>query len=601
MASKFEQWRAENALEVVRQPDQLALSAMKFVAGDHWQNQKGWLGPLNIASAKRGVTPTGALNEIKRGFISQNASKEVLVRHLSAVLGREPRWTVAPRKKPKQGQQIPAQQQEAIEEADDAFVEWWDARDAREVFAQAAAHMLQTDEGYLRLFLPPGLLKVDPDTGEVTPPEASSLAEAMSYLYLHAPEPGTAGVGCDRSTMDEVCVYVRTERVNDRDVRRIEVAFVDRANGGQTVFRILRERGEGPVRERVKAVLADAKAAAGNAVRAVVGGQPGEPPPRTDIEDEAVVPLGGRLPVIRMRRDRLITEQVQQLQRYLNLGHSTSARNTTTAGFRERIITNAQQPKEVVKDEETGKEKLVPMDLPTGGASVAYLTGLSWMDREKQLRQVLTPGVHFKDPVDAATFRSNKQLAYEAILQECMQMHALISGDATASGESRLQARADFATSLRPTKAQLDKAGRKLFEMLLAWAAWLCGQEDRFAGLRVTFDCRIDTGPLTSSEQEQIRSNAEKGFITYSTARTMLGVEDPDAEEAAIEREEIARAERQARVRAAGGGQTGGQGGGSGDKPPIQPTNDSGGAGGGQTGGVPAPQPGAGTGVGAAA
>lgn len=548
MASNFENYTANDARVVVKKLDAVALAARKYIAGDHWQFSNAYIGPKNIGSRSLGVSIGQALAEIKRGQVTQNVIKEVLQRHLAAVVGREVQWNVTVARPLKQGENPKTEEQEAIDEANAAYIDWWDKRKGLIQFSEAGESLLATGRGHFRMFVPKGLLA--PKTDEVTgkqivglkkPPK--TLQEAFGRIYFEACEPGTAGIDVDRETMDEIGVYLKTVRIDGKDVTRVELYFIDQ-DDNLTTFRVLSD----------DAALTPSR----NTDGTIIDG-------RKDIVEEGVQNLGGHLPIIEIRRDPLITSQVQQLQSYLNLGHTMGARNTVAAGFRERIVLNAAAPKEVIKDEITGKETLVPMALPIGGAGVTHLTGISVKDKDG-IRKFEKPDVLIKDPSGVENFIGTKEMAYAAILQQCHQMHALISGDATASGESRLQARADFAASVRPTKTQLDAAGRALFEAALAWAANMIGQAERYSGLRVSFDCRLDTGPLSSDEQAQIRSNAEGGYISYSTARTLLGVEDPDAEAAAIEAEELARAERQANVVSITGGQ-------SKTKPAIPPTS----------------------------
>jgi len=550
MASNFENYTANDARVVVKKPDATAQSARKFLAGDHWQQSNAYIGPKNIGSRALGVSIGQALAEIKRGQVSQNVIKEILERHLAAVLGREPQWNVSVARPLKKEEQPKPEEQEAIAEANAAYIDWWDKRKGLIQFNEAGKHLLSTGDGHFRMFVPKGLLASKQDEATGRPlldlkRKPKTLAEAMGRIYFEACEPGTAGIYVDRETMDEIGVYLKTIQVDGKPVTRVELYFVDQ-DDNLTTFRVLSEDTALSPKPRAD----------------------GSMPPvaeRKDIVEEGVQNLGGHLPLIEMRRDPLITAQVQQLQSYLNLGHTMGARNTVSAGFRERIVLNAAAPKEVVKDEITGEEKLVPMALPIGGAGVTHLTGISVKDKDK-VRQFEKPEVIIKDPSGSENFVANKDMAYAAILEECHQRHALIAGDATVSGESRLQARADFAASVHPTKVQMDAAGRALFEAALAWAANMIGQAERYAGLRVSFDCRLDTEPLSSEEQAQIRSNAEGGFISYSTARTMLGVEDPDAEAAAIEAEELARAARDAQVASITAGQAK-------TKPAIPPTS----------------------------
>jgi hypothetical protein len=126
-------------------------------------------------------------------------------------------------------------------------------------------------------------------------------------------------------------------------------------------------------------------------------------------------------------------------------------------------------------------------------------------------------------------------------------LHALIAGDATASGESRKQARSDFERSLLITKGELDALIRWLLETVLGLGALFLGQAERYTALRASCDCRIDTGPLSGDEQSQVISQVEAELLSRETGMSRLGIEDVTAEQARIAAE---RAERQAEAAA---------------------------------------------------
>ena len=110
----------------------------------------------------------------------------------------------------------------------------------------------------------------------------------------------------------------------------------------------------------------------------------------------------------------------------------------------------------------------------------------------------------------------------------------MISGDATASGESRKQARADFESSLGPTTAQVERAIRWMLETMLALAATFAGTPGRYADLRAVVTCRVNSGPITSDEQDQTRQNVAAHLLSEETGMARIGVDDVDAEKTKI-------------------------------------------------------------------
>jgi hypothetical protein len=64
----------------------------------------------------------------------------------------------------------------------------------------------------------------------------------------------------------------------------------------------------------------------------------------------------------------------------------------------------------------------------------------------------------------------------------------------------------------------------------LAMAAAFSGQPGRFAELRAVFECRIDSGPMSSDDQSQVRENVKAGLMSEETGMSRLGIDDVDAE-----------------------------------------------------------------------
>jgi hypothetical protein len=157
------------------------------------------------------------------------------------------------------------------------------------------------------------------------------------------------------------------------------------------------------------------------------------------------------------------------------------------------------------------------------------VTGQYREDEAGNIAGIAAASVSYRDPVNVETFEKTEAAAYRNILEEARQLHRLIARDATASGESRVQARADFVTSLRDTKTQLDAAGRWVLETALALAAALAGQPGRFASLRVRFESQLDTGPLSSEERRVIAEEVERKLRSRQNAMALLSIDDPAA------------------------------------------------------------------------
>jgi hypothetical protein len=493
--------------------------------GDHWLDAAGWLGPRPGAGESGGAE---VLLQIQRAFISKNAVREVVERHIGGVIGQEPAWKLTVRrslgKVPKEKQapkdeaftissryseigraqpltdtteiemvdeQPTPQEQALIDEAESALTEWWDARGAHGIVQDVVAALLLSKRGALRLFVPPGLL-----VNNRVP--KGDLAESLNRIYLHAPDPTQAAVVTDMSTQRQCGVYAYQD---DGKVDRAELVYLD--DRDMTVIRLL-------------------------------GG----------VESKAQpLDLGGRLTIYEMSRAALITPQVRQQQYLLNMACTMLGRNVVLAGFLERILLNVQLPGSY--EGEGADRRFVPDTFRVGAGTTNALMGATYVD-ETGVTRMASPSVVYRDPVPVDTFKETQQAAYMAILEEADQLHALISGDATASGESRKQARADFEMSLLDSQAQINRAGRWLLETLLAMAAAFSGQPGRFAELRAVFECRIDAGPMSGDDQAQVRENVKAGLMSEETGMSRIGIDDVDAEKERIASERDSRMSRAA-------------------------------------------------------
>src|SRR5262245_60299331 len=121
----FDDWTLEDARSTVAEdePEDAAVNK-KFYEGDHWQNREGWIGPK---PAETDDQAESVWAEIEAGFVSKNAVAEVIDRHANAVIGREPSWSLTPRRELTDEEQPTADEQARIEEGEAALTAWWDS------------------------------------------------------------------------------------------------------------------------------------------------------------------------------------------------------------------------------------------------------------------------------------------------------------------------------------------------------------------------------------------------------------------------------------------------------------------------------------------
>ncbi len=487
------------ARQAVARSDSAAVSsALAFDAGDAWQLGKGWAGPApDLGDAER----SSVMQEIERGFVSKNIIGEIVDRHIAGVLGREPQITIQPRRAVDEANPVTADEAALIAEAEGLITGWLDDRRALRTLQTVTRFALIGGQACLRAYVPSGLL-VD---GAV---EAATPADALGVVYLDALNPLSAAVVTDPKTKRQTGVVVYT----DPDTRRQAAEVSEVLPNGLTAIRVLTMSGE---TERVE------------------------------------LDLGGRLPVFAVDPSRIVSPQVIQLQKLMNLALTMMSRNVVLGGFLERVILNAQLPGRWV-DQPDGSKQFERDPFAVGAGTTNVLAGLPTYDDDGNVNGYTNPSVMYRDPVSVQSFTDTATAAYHGILEEVAQTHALLSGDATASGESRRQAVADFRGSLGPTKAAVDGAGRWLVETLLGFVGAFTGKTGRYAGLRANFATRIDTGPLPTPELDLIVRQVEALILSRETGMERIGVEDTDAEKSRIDEEQQADEERRARVFNAG-------------------------------------------------
>lgn len=514
--------------------DEDAKVSQAYYNGDAWQDGNAWVGPR---PAEGDTGAADVLEEIQDGLVSKNVIAETVHRHRDALIGQEPDWSLVPRRPlgrtpdPDNPEKTPPgepndEEKRLIDEANAALVDWWDGQQALMLIQEATANLLISSykksekakdaRACLRLFVPPALVD---DKGMVK--NRPSLADALSLIFPHAPELFTSTVYVDPDSQQRIGLYAFTVKglASAPAENRLEMHGLDDAR--QTLIKIYEDAKEKP-------------------------------------SQSAALQLGGNLGIFEMVRERFITPQIQQLQALANMALTMMGRNVVLGGFLERVILNASLPGKMVDDpDRPGKTIFQPQPYKVGPSATNVLTGNA-IYGDPNNKSIITgytnPNVVYRDPVDVKCFVDTLAEAYGAILDETKQTHSLISKDATASGESRKQAAAEFLKSLNSTKTQIEAAGRWMIETALAMAAQFAGTPGRYAGLRAQFQCNVDIGPMTSEEQKTIISLKREKIISTSTAMQRVGVDDPEAESAKIATEQTeadARAVNQASALAA--------------------------------------------------
>jgi len=546
-ATPFSKWKTQNASQAINSAlSPIHYRAQQMYEGNHWQGGWGWIGPHPDPVDDPQQEVTEAWAEIGAGFVSRNVVREIARRFRRAAMGREPRWALVPRdmnaleettdsepspiipppketadpnarardrqrfakeSKPKR-KKIPDKLKKLIDEASRSLTLWWDDRGIHELF-QKIITTLQMPSGraIMRIYVPDGLRQVRVESADGTRTRrlgtSTTLDDALAKLYPEHPTPFDSVVYEDAKTKRKcgVVKYTIADESSASGRELVELTYLD-------------EKGEQTL------------------VRTIDG----------DKESAAVpLELGGRLLVYEATMEPIITEQMIQLQRALNLALTMLPRNITTSGFLNRIITNGKLPGywEVdANNKRTGK--YIVTEIPTFGAGYTnYIKGEEVANKDGT--KTLTPvGIHETPPVDPTPTLRGARGLYEAMLEEGEQDHILNrSADNANSGRSQEQGRAGFESASDELATRINRMGRWFIETSLAAAEHMMGTPGKYTSqLRAVFECRTKIGPVSTDERASYITAYEKGVIALETAQEAIGVYDVDAERDKIDTQE---------------------------------------------------------------
>lgn len=513
--------------------------------GNHWLDGNGWKGPWPMPATDATKDEEQALAdlylEIIRGFTPRNVIAEVDERHANGVVGIEPRWSWTPDgikvrtprqlRRPNVAQLPPATPKPTATDpnptpapapkppaatdsaAADALTarcdtlnsqvtKWWDDSNCHDVFQQYTRAMLYGRVVSLRVHIPASALEsetvqLEDGTKKATGRKilrVTDVDDAFRKIHVEVIDGDEGRVVRDRITMADI--GVRLAKRNEQSIAH--VTYLD--ENGKTIMAVV-----------------DQSSGAGEGQTLAAG---------VDFD------LGGRLLMHTSVREAFITEQVRQAQYALNYANSVIVRNNTTAGFQETILTNTKL-EGVTTTLPNGRKKFIPDPVFRGPTVLNVLQGHQIEDGQGNTTMT-TPGVHDRQPVDPTPTIKSKREHYRDILEECDQVHVLMDGDAIASGTSRIQARADHISSMMMTQSNVQRAGRWLIETVTAFAYALASSgrsgADAVAGLRVSFQCLLDAGPLDASERAQNTTDVGAGTLSVETCIERNGINDVDEE-----------------------------------------------------------------------
>ena len=515
---KFSEFSIDDAKKAISSKMTTAITESKYYfEGDHWQDGKAWTGPSPSETSSMYGT---VMNQIKKQFTSKNAVLEVVGRHVDAVLARvESGWYFVSKKvsatgtapgirvqednvtkvadgKPPVKSEDP--NKELIDEATDALNQWWEERQVSSHIRSAVEKLKYAGRGGIRIFIPSG--KVVGNGESTTIPECKSITDALQYIYVESPNVDAATEVLDRSTMEKMYVYVYKDKgIDGTDYEYYESCYYDPI----TKLTVIKFQTKDPNVDSTEIAI--------------------------DFDKRSIF--------FEMVMNPLVTDQVKQNQNMLNVSLTMMARNVIIGGFLERVILSADMPGDWVEDAtQPGGKRYVPKTVDVGPGKIPVLYPIEYTDEEGR-KTITRPDIRYRDPVSVDTFSQTKQQYYNCILEDCEQTHMIIAGDAFASGEARIQARANFAVSVLRTKPQVDNLVAWLLSTVLEMADYFSSKSKNFRKIKPVVDIRPDTGPLTPDEKRIAIEMYKSGLMSREAAMVLLGSENPDEEIDKIENE----------------------------------------------------------------
>lgn len=502
--------QVEEAVNAVA-PDDAAIQARAFYDGDHWQSGDAWIGARPPSDSPQFVT---ALANIEAAFVSENVTKEIVDRHKAGVLSREPTWRFVPRRALVKDEAPNPSEQTRIDELEAAMTEWWDRRRPHQLIGDALVNALLGGRGPMRVFVPSDLRAEDSSVS------AEDFASALDMVYVDAPDPGSAAVLVDVNSRHEVAAllfdkfptsYFMGVTPAGSGEKVAEISYLN--DDGTTALRVINSSG---------------------------------------VAEEANPPLALARHVTQndLTREPLISNQVRRLQMGLNLVLTQMLRNVNLAGSLERTMINVMPPGEYVdsagkpwvEGKSSGEKTYKAQTMPVGSGVSAFLRGYAIYDKDNNLTGYSNGSINYRDPVPVTTFSDTRALLYMSILGQVGQLHALIAKDATASGESRKQARSEFESSLADSESPVNNTGRWLLETVASLAAIFARTPDRYSDLRCEFSVTLDAGPLSADDRREVVDEFTKHVFSHETTLTKLECPDVDAELQKIAEEDQANA-----------------------------------------------------------
>lgn len=293
-------------------------------------------------------------------------------------------------------------------------------------------------------------------------PDIYQNLESYQAVVVHAPEPGT----------------VTAERNRDGILHKVEYIF---GEGEKEVYELMPNGNTRITNEKANTV--------------------------------EELDFGGRLPIIELKGRAIITDAIKRGQDSINKTLTIKDINIETAGYLEKVFTNALPPGEFIEDGEGNVTyKSDPKAMDVGPGSYTFVQGVHVGDW-KNPTDIKDPQVVFRQPVPIQAFRDGVELDTAVIYFQAGLAYLLSSGDGKISGKSRLTLKEDFLIRLRVYERIIEAAIRKVLTIVIKY---LSEYYPILEGYKPVVELNLAVSPLPE-EREQNREDLKIGGMSLTT------------------------------------------------------------------------------------
>jgi hypothetical protein len=481
----------------------------KFLEGDHWQDVNGWVGPM---PPQEHPNYGKAVELVKRIFVSHNLIAETTERHKDSCVAKQCDWGFTVQRTLEGNQdEISAEEQTLVDEANTLVNVWWEEKKPWKNVQETTRFLVALQKGVCRFFIPESQLErtLDDDGNEVIVRDengqgsivADNTLEAAKKIFFQKTDPFVAGTLTSNEGINDGAYFYFMPDSTDlrRRKKRLELQYLDRE--GKTVISVENDNGG---------------------------------------FDEAGYNLGGNLMIYEVNRSLpLFSESVVSQQKVVNKYQTLNSRNGDSV-YRQLFVLAGMKPGHYEEKEVDGEMKKVWVEdgtFQTGPGVTAFIAPYQSEDQDGKT-SMIAPSLETPQPFDMGNLLKSKEDAKNSLLEEVKQIHVTISGDATATGRSRVQATADYANSLSETITEVEELVKWMLTTLIRLAAVLAGEPGKFDSLRAYCNLNIFVSPPSAEDLKMWLSMVEKGTMSARTFMLLSNViRDPEAEETQIKLE----------------------------------------------------------------